>query len=61
MQIVSRGDNLHELSKIYFLGNIRKISSVLSSAESVQRAIKDLSLFVNSYYQLNVWFEITVV
>ena len=56
-----QGDNLHELSKIYFLGNIRKISSVLSSAESVQRAIKDLSLFVNSYYQLNVWFEITVV
>ena len=41
MQIISIGENLHEISNHIFLGKIRKISPIFLSAELAQRVVKD--------------------
>ena len=40
MQIVSFGDNLHEMPKYFFSGKSKKSNMSLSSAETVQIVVK---------------------
>ena len=54
MQIVSNGDNLHEMSNPVFSGNKKNVSS-LSSAELAQRVVKVNSL-PNFYLSQNLSF-----
>ena len=54
MQIVSIGDNLHELSKTYFLGKIRKLFQYVVCSKNLPRmpSVKYLLLINVPYLQL---------
>ena len=50
MQIVSLGDNLHEMSNPVFWEKVRKIFQDIS-AEFAQRVVKvKIALFIHMYY-----------